>query len=62
MKCPKCSGEMKVGITKGTGIIMLMAKMFWTSKVKFWGLTDPDLKYIKTWRCIDCGYLENYAK
>ncbi len=60
MKCTKCGGEMEEGVSKRSGIAGVMSKAFWTTKIKL--LSDPDLRYIKTWRCKNYGFLESYAK
>lgn len=48
------------GLTKRTCITRVLTKQFWTTKVQW--LSDPDLKFTKTYRCKGCGYLERYTK
>ena len=61
MKCPKCSKEMEEGIIVDS-VYAGVAKGRWASKITLGGLSTNNSKTIKSFRCKNCGYLENYAK
>jgi len=68
MKCPKCGSEMELGVavdqaatmgggTRSTGQI-------WGTKITrgMLSMEVQNAKFISTYRCKNCGYLESYAK
>lgn len=56
-KCPKCGGEFEEGEMNGSHLALHME---WGSQRKLTG-TLRDSKTIKSYRCKNCAYLENYA-
>ena len=60
-KCSKCQGNMEEGIsvdfTYGGP-----RKGSWASKISWGGLKTDNMKTIDSYRCTQCGYIENYAK
>lgn len=60
MKCPKCGGEMEKGVVASGPLVPV------------WGIRNKpilgmpnglhDKKEAITYRCINCGYCETYAK
>lgn len=67
MKCPKCQGEMIEGmITHRTqGLVPATnGSVIWGTSLKknfVTMFTVENAKQLKSFRCKDCGYLENYA-
>ena len=64
--CPKCGGEMIEGfIADHTYGGILQSDWIEDAPVKsFWQgtkISGKDQYKIKTFRCIECGYLESYA-
>jgi hypothetical protein len=59
MKCPKCEGEMEVGIVKTKGGA---PEQEWGSKVNWSKIGVENAHNIETFRCTSCGYLESYTK
>jgi len=62
MKCPKCNGVMEEGVQvdyaqNGPN----WSKWATDIKGQIFKKTEGE-KYIKTYRCKDCGFLESYAK
>ena len=57
LKCPKCGGEMEEGFIPNKAY--RLDKPSWATKVKLFGYENEHK--IKTCRCKNCGFLENYA-
>ncbi len=68
MKCPKCEGEMELGIVSDSygQVGNLQKQSQWAKKVnsvlKIFQAGLDGAKSIKSYRCKSCGYLENYAE
>jgi predicted nucleic-acid-binding Zn-ribbon protein len=69
-KCPKCSGEFEEGYVPSQAVnSSLMIKQSWFSNLTVVGrglintkISGPQPILIRTFRCKNCGYLENYAQ
>lgn len=61
MKCPKCEGEMELGIIADRSGSYDKEAAQW-AKGKYLGWFLKDAQNIKSYRCKKCGYLESYAK
>ena len=61
-KCPKCGGDMEAGVLADNTYGGQLAQR-WSKEIKFWSWTRPkgQLK-ITSYRCTNCGFLENFAK
>jgi hypothetical protein len=75
--CPKCTSAMELGYTPETTMAIIPYQEYWISGEAIWkkslfGLFGARLvfpnKQLKTavpitkLRCVECGYLESYAK
>jgi len=61
-QCPKCNQKMEPGIIGDQfKNFRLFDKAFWGSSLGFLGGLK-DKKEIVSFRCENCGYLENYTK
>ena len=68
-KCPKCGKEMEEGYILNPTHYGY-ANRYWVKELvqrKVFGMKWSGLKYedgnpVKTMKCVNCGYLENYAK
>jgi hypothetical protein len=61
MKCPKCNGEMEEGLIADASYLSYQ-KQKWVTKLKFLGYSLENAHETITYRCKNCGFLENYAK
>ncbi len=63
-KCPKCGGEMEEGmIADKTSQINISTEQNWGTKKKFAGFGGLENEHeVMTFRCVNCGFLESYAK
>lgn len=59
-KCPKCGGEMEVGELRDNMFMNSVAQE-WAPDASGYLSDDAGGIMIISFRCIDCGYLENYA-
>lgn len=64
-KCPKCGGGMEKGFTLDTAH-HAWTKAKWAKSVgvgiNIFGLGAKKAKTITSYRCENCGYLENYTQ
>jgi hypothetical protein len=66
-KCPKCSGTMEAGFMLGRGHNMYRPQEWFEGEpeINFLGglkLRDKRRFRVKSLRCIECGFLEQYAR
>lgn len=67
MKCVKCGGEMEEGVLIAD-IVNLGPSIVPTKFAKgikssiLWGKTADTKAEVKVYKCVQCGYLESYAK
>lgn len=62
MTCPKCKGEMEVGFVAGPRVVAWIEDPLPTSTLLGVNVREGKQRPIRTFRCIDCGFLESYAK
>jgi predicted nucleic-acid-binding Zn-ribbon protein len=65
--CPKCGRQMEEGYIpdRGYGVVQVAIWISGQPRKAFLGGIDIDGKSmvaIQTFRCLECGYLESYAK
>jgi len=65
MKCPKCQSEMEEGVVADRGHYDAAEYPEWGTKIEQ-KLIRPmskviNKKYVSTYRCKKCGFLESYA-
>jgi hypothetical protein len=62
MTCPKCNGEMEVGFIAGPRVVEWIEDPLHKSTLLGVKVREGKPLPIRTFRCIDCGFLESYAK
>lgn len=62
MTCPKCNGEMEVGLIAGPRAVAWIEDPLHKSTLLGVKVREGKRLAIQTFRCIDCGFLESYAK
>lgn len=61
--CPKCNGKMEKGIIlDSTQFSSTKARWAKSVGIQLFGVGVKNAKTIISYRCENCGYLENYAK
>lgn len=66
--CPKCEGEMREGFILDRGDLEVRHSSTWVEgapKKSLWlgtRITGREMLPISTFRCVECGYLESYAR
>jgi hypothetical protein len=66
-RCSKCNSDMEEGFLLEKGDAGVLSLQTWASgkPVKSWisgiNLKDKTIYDVKTFRCIECGYLDSYA-
>ncbi|MBP9691101.1 hypothetical protein KBD81_03420, partial [Candidatus Woesebacteria bacterium] len=62
MKCPKCQGEMEKGFLPDSRYAGI-GRIHWVDKIVHFKLKPSNKMFeVVSYRCMTCGYLENYAK
>ena len=62
MTCPKCNSEMEWGVVAGPRVIEWIEDPLHQSTLLGVKVREGKQLPIRTFRCIDCGFLESYAK
>jgi len=62
MTCPKCKGEMEVGFVAGPRVVEWIDGPLHKSTLLGVKVREGKQLPIRTFRCIDSGFLESYAK
>lgn len=62
MKCPKCEGEMEKGLLLAPGAGVRWNKGELSGIAKLTGAVLFGKPMIHSFRCVKCGFLENYAR
>jgi len=67
LTCPKCKGDMEQGYVVDYNLAAPMQSKWIPGEpdTSFWSANTIDKKKlvpVSTFRCINCGYLESYAK
>lgn len=58
-KCPKCGGKFENGIIRDAADNFVVWKLTWATSTSDFSARQHE---IESFRCVNCGYLENYAK
>ena len=61
MICPKCNAEMKEGFLAGPRVTEWIEGPLEKSVLLGVNIQDRERKVIRTFRCVNCGFLESYA-
>ena len=62
MTCPKCNGEMEVGFIAGPRVVEWIEDPPHKSTLPGVKVREGKQLPIRTFCCIDCGFLESYAE
>jgi hypothetical protein len=62
MTCLKCNGELEVGFVARPRVVEWIEDVLHKSTLLGVKVREGKQLRIRTFRCIDCGFLESYAK
>jgi predicted nucleic-acid-binding Zn-ribbon protein len=60
-KCPKCNGDMEKGNLMDETYLSSAPQKWAKHATGFMGVGSKDTKKITSYRCKNCGFLENFA-